>query len=296
MVASEGFNYGSTGGALAGKSGGAGFAGGWSTSNSFTYVPAGLTFGSLPTQGGAAAFSSPASGSTNTERPFAATLSGTTWGTYLFRIDSRSGTFNNLGLLLASTSGQSDANAPLAISLPLNSSTTSGRVMIQFLDAAGAQNTVSGAAQQLGVGTTYMALFKIVPGSSAATANLWLLTSNQYDLLAAGGVTEAELNAATIGSGDANVWGRASVTANLTLNSRAYLSLFGFTGSGSLAQTVDEVRLSNSSLAEAAVPEPGATTFALGAALAVVGTARRRKRAGRAAARLAAGHPVNESR
>ncbi|MFO0950236.1 MAG: hypothetical protein U0835_03615 [Isosphaeraceae bacterium] len=273
LVVSESFDYGATGGALNGKGSGVGFSAAWTAPGSFAYTPDGLTFGTLQTTGGAVSYTSPPGFiTTSAYRPFTNPLGATTYGSYLLRIDSRSGTVNNTGLLLASSAGQSDANAPLAVSLPVNVTNAPGRVLLQFLDTNGGAALLSGAQQQLAVGTTYLALFKYVAGASNASSSVWVLTSDQYDNLVSGGLTEAELNGASIGSGASNVWARASVSANVTPTARSFLSLFGFVGSGSgqsLNQTFDEIRLSNTSLSAVApqaavsVPEPGSLTLGL---------------------------------
>ena len=48
-------------------------------------------------------------------------------------------------------------------------------------------------------GQTYLTLFKI--DTVAKTTTGWLLSAGQYDTLKSGGITEAELNSATLGTG-----------------------------------------------------------------------------------------------
>jgi hypothetical protein len=276
LITTESFDYGAVAGNLAGKNGGSGFSSGWSGASNFQYTPVGLTFGSLLTSGGASSYTG--TGFTQAiERPFATTLPSVIYGAELFRVDSQSSAgSNNLSLLLGQ-SGQSDTQTPFALLTPTNSSVNPGRVRIQGLG-----RDLTGAASAPTVGTTFLALFKFdTTGTPTATA--WVLTNPQYENFISGGLQEATLNAAAIGTGATDVWARASLTINVALGTMPDLRLFGFnTG---LSETQDEIRLSNTSLAEAAphtpaavVPEPATVClFGVGIACLLV---HRRKRGG----------------
>jgi autotransporter-associated beta strand protein len=101
-------------------------------------------------------------------------------------------------------------------------------------------------------------LFKI--DTVANTTKGWLLSAGQYDSFKGGGITEAELDAATLGTGNNQLWARASVTGSESITAshlNIYLNAFGGV-SATLAE--DEFRLSNTSLDEV-TPRHGSATW-----------------------------------
>ncbi len=214
----EDFDYGASGGTLSGN-GGAGFSSAWSGGN---YSPAGLTFSSLTSPGGAWVGGS---GSRN----FAASLAaaGPISGDFLFSMNSAPpgrvqmfglGGFNNQGFTIA-----------LA---PANDSTPTGGIPIVGLNSGGYANITAGA---VALNTTYMYRFSYAGSSITA----WILTAAQYDNFAPDGLTDAELNAASIGGAPTQVTGRVTKTGNVTGN-MANLFTYTFGGDG---VTMDRLRM-----------------------------------------------------
>ncbi len=214
----EDFDYGTSAGTLSGN-GGAGFSTAW---NGGSYTPTGLTFSSLTSPGGAW---NGGSGSRN----FAASLAaaGPITGDFLFSMSSAPpgrvqmfglGGFNNQGFTIA-----------LA---PANDSTPTGGVPIVGLNSGGYANVTAGA---VALNTTY--LYRFAYAGSSIT--VWILSAAQYDNFAPGGLTDAELNAATIGTGATQVTGRVTKVGNVTAN-MANLFTYTFGGGG---VTMDRVRM-----------------------------------------------------
>jgi hypothetical protein len=218
LAITEDFDYGASAGTLSGN-GGAGFSSAW---NGGSYTPTGLTFSSLTSPGGAW---NGGSGSRN----FAATLAaaGPITGDFLFSMSSAPagrvqmfglGGFNNQGFTLALC--------------PANDSTPTGGIPIVGLQGGGFANITSGA---VALNTTYMYRFSYAGSSITA----WILSAAQYDNFAPGGLTDAELNAASIGSGATQVTGRVTKAGNVTGN-MANLFTYTFGGSG---VTMDRLRM-----------------------------------------------------
>jgi hypothetical protein len=94
---------------------------------------------------------------------------------------------------------------------------------------------------------TYLTLFKI--DAPAGTATGWVLNAAQFDVVKAGGITEAELNAASLGSGANQIVARATQTQNAcpiqAFTLEIFLNAFGGT---SATLSLDELRLSDTSL------------------------------------------------
>ncbi|MFN7929970.1 MAG: Calx-beta domain-containing protein [Blastocatellia bacterium] len=219
LVIVEDFDYGNTGGSLAGQNGGAGFSTAWDGGG---YTATGLTFSNLSSPGGAWNGSS---GSRNFAKNLAA--AGPITGDFLFSMNSAPGGrvqmfglggFNNQGFTLA-----------LA---PANDSTPNGGIPIVGLQGGGFANITSGA---VALNTTY--LYRFAYANSSITA--WILSAAQYDNFAPGGITDAELNVATIGSGATEVTGRVTKAGNVTSN-MANLFTYTFGGSG---VTMDRLRM-----------------------------------------------------
>jgi hypothetical protein len=214
----EDFDYGASAGTLSGN-GGAGFSSAW---NGGSYTPTGLTFSSLTSPGGAWVGGS---GSRNLAATLAA--AGPITGDFLFSMSSAPpgrvqmfglGGFNNQGFTIA-----------LA---PANDSTPTGGVPIVGLNSGGFANVTAGA---VALNTTY--LYRFAYAGSSIT--VWILSAAQYDNFAPGGLTDAELNAASIGSAATEVTGRVTKTGNVTAN-MANLYTYTFGGDG---VTMDRLRM-----------------------------------------------------
>jgi hypothetical protein len=239
ILASESFVYGAVGGDLVGNNGGSGFSGAWADSSGGTawdYQPLGLSFGSLSVAGGAA--NRPAIvGANIVNRPFSSSLSGTIYGAFLFQINARPDNFSTAAVILGAA-GDSDVFGSLTVNAP-GFDSANGEVRVE-------DSGEELAGDPLALNTTYLALFRFDSVANAATA--WFLTSGQYENFVAGGLNEADLNSAGLGSANTNVLERGSTTGGdgpLT-----HLNLYGVFAEVSV--TYDEIRLSDASLAEAA--------------------------------------------
>jgi len=301
IILYEPFNYGSTDSTLVGKGGNTtGFSSAetWASTASAGYVATGYTFGSgatqLTTLGGRA--------TTTSQTTYAGRgidLSQTTganlWGSFLFSPGNTTSA-NAFGLLGFS----SNANASTGAILSGSASSAGGFssyyysgsnifagqfpawvVLSQTAGTATARLGAGGSAPS--IGTTYMNLFKVTGlGTTAGSIQLWTLTSAQFDTFKTGGLTEAELNSATTGTGSTNVLNRTSALTLATSNGTSALpsSMFLNLGSQPLATwSVDEVRLSYTSLDDVTpivVPEPAALGLGSAVALSVLGLRRRR--------------------
>jgi len=279
IIVSEQFQYGPTAGALAGQNGGIGFSTAWGDGSiaaiPWQYTPTGLSLGSLDTSGGAATWANtaiPPNGDSGVGlRPFTTSLGGIIYGAFLFRVNDQkpvsSGLNNTAGLLLG---GPTDLNNPsFSVQTPEFAQNAAG------LRMEGSSSLLSGNA--LSLGTTYLALFKFDSVGTAASG--WVLNLGQYENFAPGGLTESALNAASLGSGATQVWERTSFDPTVTLDPMSHLLLMG--AFARLDVTMDEIRFSNTSLAEAApqaVPEPSSLLLAGIGALGLVRAHRKRNR------------------
>ncbi len=279
IVIQESFDYGGSDGSLNGLgSAGSGWSGSWSTgtttytgSPSFNedYRSAGLTFSSLAVSGGSAFLSANGDGFISAGRLHSASVTGTLYGSYLFRTANPSPT-GLYSLFEGSGLGVGSANGQFAIE-PDGYASSNGGVI-----TGGAYTYASGTP--ISANETYLSLFKVtnLGGSSVSqTATMWLLRESQYDNFLAGGIDETELNAATLGSGASDVLQRATrtITNSASFSNGGMLTLQSYFGpSGQF----DEIRISDTSLNELlAVPEP---SHALLAVLGFASLILRRKR------------------
>lgn len=122
----------------------------------------------------------------------------------------------------------------------------------------GRQQVLSGTGT--GEDTTYLVLLKVdrLNASSGSTvATQWILTSTQYAYHKAGGLTEAELNAASLGTEATQVLQRGSVTNTApghtlpVFNANCHLSLLSLVSEWTtVGAYYDEIRISNASMDE----------------------------------------------
>jgi hypothetical protein len=239
----EDFAYGAAATSLNGLGTGSGFAGNWSGSTSFQYSPTSLSFSDLSTVGGSV--SVPANVAQSIERPLAAVLPSSSpfWGSYLFRINAAASDNSwTVGVLLGQ-SNDSDVVATYDAEAHSYSQPTAGA----RVEDANANTALPGSP--LTTGTTYLYLFKANSGDLAQAMTTWVLTAAQYDTFKVGGITEAELNAASLGTGANQVVDRGVVNATgRTLDPASYLRLFAYFDPG---MTIDRIRLSDVGLNQA---------------------------------------------
>lgn len=281
IILQEAFDYGGSNSSLVGLgAAGSGWGGSWTTqgvtytgSPTFNeaYQSTGLTFSSLSVSGGSAMLSASGDGFINAGRMHTAAVTGTLYGSYLFKTSSPSFTglysvFEGTGMGLASGSAQ------FAIE-PDGYASSNGGVI-----TGGGYTYASGTP--ISANETYLALYKVtnLGGSSVSQdATMWLLRASQYDTFVAGGLTEAELNSASLGSGATDVLQRATrtLTGSATFANGGLMMMQSYFATNG---QFDELRVSDTSLDElvlGSVPEP---SRALLAALGFAGLILRRRR------------------
>ena len=256
IIVADAFDYGPVEVTVgSGLNGGLGFNGGWHDSfpggpTPLKYTPAGLSFAGLATSGGAVTSVGigfpPASLSIS--RGFGVVLPATAYGSYLLQ---------PIGLFTAGLALQDAFGGGPTVGFE---APTQGIGSPAAAAIVGIQKSQSGPA--LIVGQTYLQIFKYQRSGGTYTATEWLLSEGQFVTFKAGGLTEQELNGASIGTGSANVWSRASVTA-LRTTGITVVGLYNQNGIDADPDGIiqDELRISNASIDDATpavVPEPAA--------------------------------------
>ena len=248
-VYSESFNYGAINGSLADQNGGTGFSGAWISGNpGITYAAAGLTFSDLSVSGGSVnATGTDGIGNALFHRALSSTLSGVYYGSFLSQVVNTSLPWISGGMALGSQNSFPGMGG-YGILAPANASALGV--------SAGRPFTQSGST--LTVGQTYLTLFKI--DTAAMTTTGWLMSADQFDIFKVGGITDAELNDASLGTGSTQLWARTISTdpayGPFAPEAPTHLNIYlnAFAGvSATLA--ADEFRLSETSLNEV-IPEP----------------------------------------
>ena len=269
LIVSEGFNYpGQADNAALGAAafnGGTGLDTNWLGSGK--YRSTGLTFSDLAVTGGCAQNSS----SQIYYRKITVNQTGTLWGSFLFKsvgvVDT---TTTLLSYVVNSNAGGGDYQGSTKFGVtPKRYQATAGDIRLGG-DGSNptAQNNVGGTSVTQGV--TYLVLFKvenlIASGGTATSQTItsWILSAAQYDNFKSGGLTEAELNAATQGSIATNVTQRTTMTATkkASFSTNDYLTVQS-NNAGDFMN--DEFRFSDASLAEVApAGTPKADMYAFG--------------------------------
>lgn len=268
VLLQESFDYGGTGGSLAGMNGGSGFATGWSSGSLWQYTPTGLTFSNLPVSGGAATYVSTTSAVPGmTERQLTSSLQTAMYGSYLFQVNARSNTSNTSSLMFGPGAVR-DYQAALALLTPRYAEGQAG------IYRNGLESTLNGTP--LAIGTTYLGLYEFNPLTGATTE--WILTASQYDYFMANGLTSSAMNGASIGTGANNIFSRLSISTTTGMPAVTHMSLHMFKISTSdYSVTFDEIRVSSTSFAEVvAAPEPSRGLLLLGGGVLCLMRRRRR--------------------
>jgi len=263
LIYQEGFNYGAVSGSLDGENGGTGFSGAWTSGNAgITYSSSGLSFSDLVVSGGSVtATGTNGIGNALFYRPLSNTLSGVYYGSFLSQVvNVNSSLFAIENGMALGPQNTFPSFGGFGILAPLNDNALAVVAASELVANGSMLNYL-----------TYLTLFKIDTAAIMTTG--WLLSAGQYDIFKGGGITEAELNSAAIGTGTSELRARASVT-DIGSVTASHLNIFmnaAFGVSATLA--ADEFRLSDMSLNEVipAVPEPGsvALLIALGIGLFV---------------------------
>ena len=208
---------------------------------------------------------------TNYYRPLNVNKTGTLWGSFLFKsvgvVDT---TTTLLSYVVNSQAGGNDWQPTTKFGV--TPKRYQGTLSDIRLGGTGsnptAQNNSGGTIVVQGV--TYLVLFKvenlIASGGTATSQTItsWILSAAQYDNFKSGGLTEAELNAATQGAGAANVMQKTSLTATqkASFSTSDYLTVQS-NNAGDFMN--DEFRFSDTSLAEVApTGTPAADMYAFG--------------------------------
>lgn len=254
VLATESFDYG-IGSSATTWTGGTGFANRWQISaNTTATIVDGLTFGSMPTSGGALRVGMTSTGSAfqagNVFRPtaFGAVNSGDLWISYLYGFDVGANVnINSVSLQLR-----------MATVLRTGVEETTSKFYVQY-------NTVNtkGVSLENGVfkdGTTLLMVFAFydMGNSAGSTAKGWALTAADYAGVLAAGVTEQNLDDLAL------VSVIASNAATTSLNNGANMEIVPMVrGEGTVASFyVDEIRM-GTSLTDVFIPEPQAAVLLL---------------------------------
>jgi hypothetical protein len=285
----EGFQYGDTASALEGNgTTGGGWAGAWTEDQqqgdwSADYETTSLTFGSLVTAGGKVRITGNTSG--NQRSRYDRQLDGVNWstvyGSYLLDIATmtKSDDFFTFDTRVTDTTAtNSYKGTEWQISHP------GYKLAGQRAEAWMAEN---GQAATTGIptGSTYLVLFEATNLGENSTGTqeitVWALTEAQFATFKTGGLTTAELNAATLGTGAGEVSVRVSSSADeasrAAFDTGKYLQLHSYGRGGLTADyAYDEFRFADTNLDDVTpIPEPATMTLlALGGLAAV----RRRRR------------------
>ena len=259
VIVYEGFNYAgqSDNAALSGTAfnGGTGLGGNWTGPGK--YNTSGLTFSDLAVAGGCARFSGVSGANAYIAyRPLNVNKTGTIWGSCLFNSVSAVDGSTRLADLIVTKSASGtdyDGNTNFGVA-PKRYAGLEGDIRL-----GGNTNPPSTLSNSGGTavtqGATYLVLFKvdnvIASGGAASSQTItsWILSAAQYDNFKSGGLTDAELNAASQGSGAANVMQKTTLTAT----QKASFSVNDFLGLeayNDIDYKIDEIRFSDASLAE----------------------------------------------
>ena len=265
VIVYEGFNYaGQADNAALGAAfnGGTGLSSNWQGAGK--YRSTGLTFSDLAVAGGCAQNSS----SQIYYRPLNVNKTGALWGSFLFQsvgvVDNSS---TLLSYIVSKQSNGTDFNSNTSFGVtPKSYNQTVGDIRVGGNTTNPNYQTNSGGTA-VTQGATYLVLFKvenlIASGAATATSQTitsWILSVAQYDNFKSGGLTEAELNAATQGSGAASVMQRTTLTATqkASFSTNDFLTVQS-NNAGDYMN--DEFRFSDSSLAEVAPSLPPAANI-----------------------------------
>jgi hypothetical protein len=233
----EGLNYGAVDGDISGKGGNElGFTSAepWKAGGAGTYKAAGLTFGPLVTSGGSLFLASNVGG--GAYRGLNVSPAGDVFGGFLFSLCQFGGSSQG-SICFGATTGIWDPGLRFRPFTGTAASIADPSNVVTSSSAAGYTSN-----------TTYLALFKIadVGGGSSHTFKMWVLSASQFANFKSSGLTEAALNAATVGTGSANLFAKVSPPAYsgaVPLNAADYLVHRVSNDGGTTQISFDEYRL-----------------------------------------------------
>jgi len=265
LIVYEGFDYGPDDKAtLVGESGGVGLAGSWmywtDSAGDERYEADGLSFSDLPVTGGRAELYVNYIKKGTLGRALGVSRTGTIWGSYLFSSDRDPGTVKAAsGVTASRVYNGSDFDGNMLFTANATSfDRWSGDLRLS--QAVWSHNPGTALAQNE-IGLVLFKVEGLAPFSGARTITGWILNVAQYDNFKSGGVTEAELNAAALGTAATEVLQRHTVSGNAASRFTTADFLCLNTYDGIVWRSYDEIRFSDSSLAETltlpvVIPEP----------------------------------------
>lgn len=280
IIVSESFDY-TAGAALNGQgTTGSGFSGAWSFTNTatatWTIGSSSLSMAGVASSGNSAVFNldTTGSGAFYATRSLSSALptAQTLYGSFLFSINTTGNAANDIGGFGLGNASDTDNTASF----------------FQVIDAYGTPNPAiraEGVQSSAGtitptIGSTYIYLYQ----ANAATGVIqgWVLSAAQYANFS-GSLDAATLNAATVGTAANGVIFKGSATAATPpVGAMDALRMLGYSngspGANGYNITMDEYRISDSSLLEAATTVPEPTTGALGLIFCSLGLLKRSRR------------------
>ncbi|NLF31512.1 MAG: PEP-CTERM sorting domain-containing protein [Planctomycetes bacterium] len=247
----------------------------------------GLTFGALPTMGGAESLTSPGAGAA---RVVTAQYSGsslptgsTLWSSMLAQVTSVNADMGSSVFARVQDAGTSSTNPRFITASDAGGPSASG-AGIRYQGTATTPGMPSyqvnwdvAAPPALELNTTYMLISKFtnLGVASGGQATLWVLTADQFTAFVAAGQTEDYLN------GEDNVYAavtqgaQTSSTGNV-LNTGNFIALATFgKGVGTEAGVFDELRLGTTLADVTPVPEPASALLLAGGIVGLLGRVRR---------------------
>jgi hypothetical protein len=268
ILAYEGFN-GYSSGQLSGQTvstnsvGLSGTITGAGSSTIYTYSSTGLTFSNMSVSGGSALYSSNSGlGAALGFNYSGSNYTGTLYTSYLVQFSTAVNSASTTNMRV-NTSASSGASTAYFQSLADNASGT--------VVGNGYGSTVSGSTYTLATNTTYLVIGIFTnTGTALSTSNkgigkTYVLTASQYDWFNAnGGLSDAALAAASVGTGNDTVTAYATSTVNTgtysLLTSSGIQMALGNAATTETA-TFDELRLGSTLSDVIAIPEPSSVAL-----------------------------------
>jgi hypothetical protein len=171
-------------------------------------------------------------------------LSGTLWGSFLWRSDDALNDSRYSALMLGTEAGNAVDSAQFSLLPDGNNAGSKARLYLRGNSLTDPDN------ESVLAGETYLVLFKVTKvngdASEGSELTMWILTADQFAHFKETGLTEAALDSATIGREAGEVLSRLAHartgSARPLFTSAAYLQFRHFNSSG--IKSFDEVRLS----------------------------------------------------
>ncbi len=279
LLVYEGFNGYSNNAAIGGVAANGntvGLTGNYTASSAYTTTSTGLTFGSgattLSTTGGALSISSSASDVLNVTLDLTSSFVGTLYSAHLVNYSNHhTSALNTLGgPELGVAGGGSDHFQTAADDFFTGGSANNAG--IAYKESPSNSNTALPDNQTFLVLGRFTRVGETMTNGDAVSemATLWILSSAQFDNFAAGGLTDAELDGASQGTGSTAVYAKATSSFNgggswnvFRDNDVIDLLVSGGATTDTINVTFDEMRWADSLNSVAPIPEPSAFVMLL---------------------------------